>query len=220
MFPAQGDMKLLKLSKIITRLGALATVLMVAWGAFSIWKKSNTEAWKCEPATGQAERMTMQKELNDFRHYKSILTDRSKMWVTMELITKVAPDHSAIFLKDVNHIVDQVIVKKGRKIGLKKTWVINGFTDEAGLSYLESISTLASIKKVFNSVAAATGNEVFNADVKGRSVSIEMNNTSNTSYGRGGSNTVGNNSPLAFSINITQILPTTDEVAYAVGSGK
>lgn len=207
MYPSLGEMKLLRLGKIVKIFGAVAVLLLASWLSINIWKKTKTESWTCKPESQKLEIAGLQKKINTYSHYDNLFKDRSKAWVCMELVTKVAPVGVPVHLKSVNHEVDSSYTKGDKKIGLKKTWVITGFTNEQGLVYLESISTKIKIKEVFDTVAKLTDNSAYLTNIEGREILVDIQNSINRDLQRGSNE---NDWPLGFTMNIIQTLPAGD----------
>jgi hypothetical protein len=138
----------------------------------------------------------------------------------MELISRLTPADGSVILKDVKHRVDQKPEPKVKKLGLKKSWVVSGYTNDKGLRHLESISTREGIKKIFKAVANDTGAEAYLPDVGQRDITVQMMQRSNPTY-----NTVSPTNPsdrfrLAFTMTITQTFTAADDLALAAVKDK
>ncbi|MFK7910257.1 MAG: hypothetical protein AB8F34_06600 [Akkermansiaceae bacterium] len=215
MHPSREDMKLLSIGRKVKAVAALLLIGVLAYSGLSTWNKLRDPAWTYKKQDTQSSALALKTELKRYQHWNNMLIDRSKAWTSMELVSQLIPSDGSVILKDVKHRVDQKPEKKAKKYGFKKSWNINGFTNDKGQRYLETISTREGIKKVFKDAAIASGSQAYLPDVGQRDITVKMVQRSNPTY-----NTVSPAKPsdryrLAFTMTITQTFNAVDELALA-----
>ena len=115
-----------------------------------------------KPEDAAAANVMLQKEVQNFDHWDNLLKERSKAWVSMELLTQVVPEDSSVILTEASHTSTQETLQRGaRRVGLKKEWIISGYASDAGMTYLRNLSSQQGIEKLFTEVANATGNSAY-----------------------------------------------------------
>jgi hypothetical protein len=154
-------------------------------------------------------------KLNQHRQLDSLLQDRSKAWVSMELVQRLVPIDGSVILKDVNHYVAQKPEVGKRKYGMQKEWVINGFATAKGLPQIKAFGDRDGIKKIFNEVAIVTGNEAYLTNIDKRDVTVSFKQKANPLFNKIGQGGLGVSMPHAFNLTITQSFRASDSLAIA-----
>lgn len=213
LYPSQEDMKLLKLVRRLKWAAAFVLLGVLGYAGYSSWSKVKSPAWTHKKQNNQATALTLKTELKRHEHWNNLLMDRSKAWMSMELVARLTPSDGSVILKDVKHRVDQKIESKEKKYGFRKEWVINGFMNEKGLPHLEKYSTREGINRLFREVAEVTGSHAYIPDVGNRDVTVNLTQRSNPTY-----NTVNPQRPsdryrLAFTMTISQTFTGKDDLA-------
>lgn len=213
MYPAQEDMNLLKRGRKVKCVAALLCLLVLGYAGFTSWEKTNSRAWTYEPQNTEVTALQLKEEIKRHEHWNSILMDRSKAWSSMELISRLTPADGSVILKDVKHRVDKKLAPKAKKYGLQKSWVVNGYTNDTGLSYLENISTRDGIKEIFKTVADETGSRAYLPNIGQRDITVQMTQRLNPTYNIISSTKASDRFRLVFTMTITQTFTSTDELA-------
>ena len=215
MFPGRNDMKLLKISRLAKLAAIILLTGVLAYAGLTITSKTRSEAWNFKAQKNQASAITLRTELKRYEHWNNLLQDRSKAWVSMELIARLTPPDGSVILKDVKHNVNQRREQKGNKIGFAKEWAVSGFSNEKGLEHLESLSTRDGVKSLFRDVAMATGNAAYIPDVNQRDVTVSLRQRPNPNYNTVTPKNPGDMYRRAFTMTISQKFSGQDEMAIA-----
>lgn len=211
--PAQKDMKLLKLGRRLKALAAVALCGVLLYSGFNVWKKMSSPAWVHQPKNSVAITAGINQKIQQYNHWESLLKDRSKAWVSMELITRIAPDNGSAILSGVNHRVKQKPEQKVRKYGFQKEWVIRGFANDAGLKHLSEISTREGMKKIFAEVALATGNSAYLTNSSERDLTVKFTQKINQNFNSINPQNLGDNLKYSFNMVILQTFSSVDDLA-------
>ncbi len=218
MFPDLEDMKLLKISRLAKLAAVILLTGVLAYAGYSVSSKTSSEAWSYKAQKKQASAITLRTELKRYEHWNNLLKDRSKAWVSMELIARLSPPDGSVILKDVKHQVNQRHDPKTNKVGFDKEWTISGFSNDKGLEHLESLSTRDGVKKLFRDVAMATGNAAYIPDVSQRDVTVSLRQRPNPGYNTVAPRKPGDMFRRAFTMTISQKFSGQDEMAIAGGN--
>lgn len=213
--PDAQDMKLLKAGRLVKKAAAVVLVGFLLYSGFNIWRKISSDAWTYKKQNTQATVKALNERLQRYDHWNNLLKDRSKAWVSMELVSQLVPADGSVILRDVRHQVTPVNEKNSPNKGFKKEWTINGFSDDKGLAYLEAASTRDGIKKIFKNVAELTGNEAYLPDVGQRDVTINFVQKGNTGHSSVDSRGLGAQMPYSFKMVITQSFGAKDTMSIA-----
>ena len=215
MYPGQADMKLLRIGKRVKKIAALLLIGVLGYCAFSVLNKMKSEAWNHKSQNLAAQNMALTTELKRYEQWDNLLMDRSKAWVSMELIARLTPSNDTVILKDVRHTVEQKYNKQSSKIGLTKNWIINGFASDRGIAHLEQFSTRDGIKKLFLDVARETENSAYVPDIHKRDLTVSLKQRPNSSYNAINPRKPGDTLRKAFTISISQSMTGDDKMALA-----
>lgn len=216
MFPSEGDMKLLRIGRKVKLAAAVVVLGIVFYSGVSGLSKIQSSAWHHKAENTVATALQLNTSIKRYEHWKKLLKDRSKAWVSMELIARLAPADGSVMLKDVKHKVSQKTASAVNDVGLVKSWVINGYANEKGLLHLEGLSTREGVKKLFNEVAGATGNQAYLPDVGQRDITVNLKQRPNPTYNSVNPSSRGDVYRLAFTLTISQSIPGEDEMALSI----
>ncbi|MCP5538314.1 MAG: hypothetical protein H7A51_19035 [Akkermansiaceae bacterium] len=215
MFPAESDMRLLKIGRRAKMVAVLVLGGILAYAGVSISGKVKSDAWSHKSVNSATSAIALTAELKRYEHWDNLLMDRSKAWVSMELVARLTPTDGSVVLKDVNHRVIPKPGINGQKTGFTKEWVINGYGSDKGVEYLERFSTRDGIKKLFKEVARKTGNEAYLPDVSKRDVTVNLKQRPNPTYNTINPQNPGDMFRRAFTITISQTFSGEDKLAIA-----
>ncbi len=215
MFPSASDMNFLRISRKVKKIAALLLLGFVVFAGISTWRKMSSEAWGFKASSNKATASALGVKLNQHRQLDSLLQDRSKAWVSMELVQRLVPIDGSVILKDVNHYVAQKPEVGKRKYGMQKEWVINGFATAKGLPQIKAFGDRDGIKKIFNEVAIVTGNEAYLTNIDKRDVTVSFKQKANPLFNKIGQGGLGVSMPHAFNLTITQSFRASDSLAIA-----
>lgn len=219
MYPGQADMKLLKIGKRSKKIAALILIGIISHSALSTLSKLKSEAWFHKPQDFAATNMALTAELSRYQRWDNLLMDRSKAWVSMELIARLTPGDGSVILENVKHVAAQKQNKSSARIGLAKEWVIRGYASDKGIEFLEQFSTRDGIKKLFMDVARETENSAYNPDINKRDLTVSLQQRPNPSYNAINPKKPGDTLRKSFTISISQTITGEDQMAIAAVKG-
>jgi len=215
MNPGQQDMKLLKLGRRMKMVAALLLGAVVLYSGFNVWNKMSSPEWLYKPKNSAATAAMLSKQIQQYDHWENLLKERSKAWVSMELLTRMVPEDGSVILSGVTHSVTQKPEQGAKKLGFQKEWVVKGLTNEAGLKHLSALSTREGVKKLFSDVAAATGNSAYLPDAGKRDITVTLKQKNNNRFNTVGSRSPGDTLKYSFTMVITQTFGGGDDMAIA-----
>lgn len=215
MHPGQADMKLLKIGKRLKKAAAVILLGILGYSGVSISSKIKSDAWSHKAEKSNTNNVELVAELKKYDRWNNLLMDRSKAWVSMELISQLTPSDGTIILDDVKHSVVINRNTKNEKTGFTKNWIIKGYGKDRGIEYLEKFSTRDGIKKVFMNVARETQNNAYLPDTYKRDLTVSLRQRQNPTYNSINPQKPGDTFPRAFAMTISQTITDDDEMALA-----
>jgi len=212
--PSAMAMRMLKISRWVKVVAVLALTALIVVVGMDVMKKVTSEMWLTKPNNDQARLVALQNQINEYTHWDALLKDRSKGWVSMELVSELVPDDGSILLTSVEHRATR---SKDQKSGmdLVKTWNVSGkMTVEQYQKLDEDYNKVNSekVKDIFRRVVKKTGDSSYDPDVKGRDLTVKFSRVS-SGGGRSRSSQGKEKLPITFKLIITQSYPKTDPVS-------
>jgi hypothetical protein len=223
IYPARSEMRLLRAIRLI-RVGIAACALLaLAWAIFGIFDVIRRPEWSYKPEEAQA----MQQRLAGLNiqnqrveHWDNLLEDRSKAWVSMEMLCRLFPEGSGVLVKKFNHTVRPDALPGQAKVGFVKQWIISGFARKEAVERLNNIDTKEGITSIFSEVARVTGSPAFRTDLVSRSLISSVHRQENGGYKPKLPEEMQDDDPFSylysFDLTITQRFDTTDPLAVIV----
>ncbi len=227
IYPTRAEMQLLRGLRL-GRLGlAVLTVLVLAWCALGIVNIVRSDAWTFDP--GQAN--VIKSRLNNLtterqksEHWDNLLEDRSKAWTSMELLSRLFPEHCGVLVKSFTHIVRADTAPGQAKIGFVKEWKITGLARDDAVDRLNTINTQEGITAQFSELARVTGTQAFNPAVRTRSLAVNIRTQENNTFKplpvEETFDTDESSYPFNFDLTITQRFEGTDPLAINVSRAR
>lgn len=211
--PDAGAMRLLRISRWMKMLGALFFISVLSYSGWGIWQHVMSDVWQYQPENTmatQAKAIALNTKLNDYKRWDNLLQDRSKAWVTLELLNRLIPEDESIVLTKVKHTYQRDAAQKNKKTGFTKVWTVRGVADGKGIHYLEDFDTRdgRKIKKLFEAVADSTGNDAYRPSIHERDIGIKLSRSNNKKRTPAGEKA----RPYAFTLTITQNFAPGDPV--------
>ena len=217
LLPSRTEMRILRFGSAALRLGAAAILLFVGWTAVRGIKIINDESWHQTGEVSREGNKILSSEIHRYEQWSSLLADRSKAWVSMELINQLFPDPESVILSEASHRVrPEVAQNKDPSAGVVKDWTISGFSNTDALNHLTVISTTEGMGKVFESIREQTGNESFRTDLGSRTLLVNLLTSENKRFkpliGRKPEERFAHN----FRLTITQRITAEDPIAIPI----
>ena len=220
IYPSRGEMKLLRAAKY-SRFGLVALVLLAAaWVGLSLLDMVRQPQWSFRTSDAQnlTNRLsTLGKERQRIQHWDNLLEDRSKAWVSLELLSRMFPEKSGFLVRSFRHNASPENVPGQTQVGFVKEWRINGLAREEALERLADLNTREGISAVFSDLAKLTGNQAFAADLPSRSLVVSVRTQENSGFKpvppEQASLTDESSYPYLFDLTITQRFEAADPMA-------
>ena len=217
LFPSRTEMRILRLGSAALRLGIAAVLLFLGWTGVRGLKIINDESWHQTGEVSREGNKVLSSEIRRYEQWSSLLADRSKAWVSMELVNKLFPDPESVILSEASHRVrPEVAQNKDTSAGVVKDWTISGFSDTDALNHLTVISTTEGMGKVFDSIHMQTGNESFRTDLGSRTLLVNLLTSENKRFkpliGKKPEERFAHN----FRLTITQRITAEDPIAIPI----
>ncbi|MGJ8725559.1 MAG: hypothetical protein ACSHYB_13455 [Roseibacillus sp.] len=214
LIPGAVDMKILRIGRILARVGVAACVLFGAFVAFTSFKKTSSPVWKDGEKASSAT-LALSNDLSKVRTTEKYLADRSKGWVTLELFSSLFPLDGSVKFESADHraSAEQASTAKLGTVGLVKKWTITGFAREEATANLVKLNTQAGMGEVFSTVRQTTGNSSFDLKKNTRSLLVNLDLSENSSFKSDAPKSSGSSYPYKFSLEITQRIEAGDPLA-------
>lgn len=214
LYPSQFDMKILRFGGLGLRAGAAVILLFLCWTGVRAFQVLSNPAWHHKPSmvSGDANQV-LSRTIARYEKWNDLLADRSKAWVTMELLNQLFPNPKSVVLSETNHTVRPEVLRDQQRASLVKEWVINGFVNDEALEHLTVINTREGISKIFNSVYRTTGDESLRTDLDSRNLMVNLVASENKRYNPESGTTVDSQFPFVFNLTVTQQISAEDPIA-------
>ncbi|MBK1830352.1 hypothetical protein JIN77_06425 [Verrucomicrobiaceae bacterium R5-34] len=213
--PSEADMKLLKLGRRLRTVAAMILGGVVLYTGFNIWTKIRSDAWMYKTKNTAATTAALGQQLKQYNHWENLLKDRSKGWVSMELISRIAPADGSVALSGVIHQVNLKPEPGAAQYGFQKSWTIDGYMNAKGMEHLSNIGTREGVKQLFTEVAEFTGNEAYLPDAGKRDVTVTFKRLNNPKFHPANPTKPEQRYPHAFKMTITQSFGSDDNMSVA-----
>lgn len=215
MYPSQMEMKALRFGGIGLRVGAVTLALFIGWTGLRAFQILRDEAWHLKESGGSTEgNRILAAQISRYEAWNSMLRDRSKAWVSMELMNQLFPNPNSVVLSEANHTVRPELTREQSNASVVKEWTINGLVNAEALDHLTAINTTEGMSKVFHSVYKLTGDESLRTDLPTRSLVVNLLASENKQYKPetdGGG--VETQFPFIFNLTVSQRISSEDPLA-------
>ncbi|WP_338685584.1 hypothetical protein [Haloferula helveola] len=219
-YPSRGEMKLLRASRYLRFALVAIAGLSFMWIGFAMLDMVRRPEWTFnESEAGVVARRieTLQVEKKRIQHWDNLLDDRSKAWVSMEMLARFFPEHSGFLVRTFNHTASPEVLPGQAKLGFVKQWRINGLAREESLEKLANLNTREGISAAFAEIARVTGNEAFRTDLPTRSIVVNVKTLENSGYQpmppEDSTMSMESSYPFIFDLTITQRFESDDPLA-------
>ena len=185
IYPTRAEMQLLRGLRL-ARLGmSVLGVLVLAWFALGMVDIVRSDAWTFNPdqaniIKSRLNNLTTERQKSE--HWDNLLDDRSKAWTSMELLSRLFPEHCGVLVKSFAHTVRAETAPGQAKIGFVKEWKITGFARDEAVDRLNTLNTQEGITLQFSEIARVTGNPAFNPAARTRSLAVNVRTQENNTF--------------------------------------
>ena len=218
LYPSQGDMKLLRMSRVAAIVMVLILLGLAALAISTVLRTTSDPSWSHDANLTKALQANLtksQKDATEFDHWENLLQERSKGWTSMEVLTRLFPENSGVKVENYKQTTRLDALVKGKKVGFTREWQIRGLATNDAAPLLNKLNGREGIGEIFTALHAATNNESFNMNVPGRNLIVSVERSRNTSYEKGPGIPAGDKRryPFTFSMKITQSFGADDPMA-------
>jgi hypothetical protein len=200
--------------------GLLFLIGLGAWLTFFVAAAFQGEALRVLPdiirgKRADFEQLTATREYLD--RWDKILTPRSQAWSAMDFILDLLPEGKDIVCDKIRYAMKQADMRGGATgsntaSGFSREWVIDGFCDDQGRTYIARLQEASAIKGVFASTAARLSDPGFAISGK-RTVKVVLREEANPQFANA---TPGAGLPYKFLLVVTQIISGDDPSALSI----
>lgn len=223
VYPNRSEMRLIR-NLAHARLGLFAAAaLIIVWLSIGIVDILRQEEWAFDAKQTNLIKGRLEKldaERKKIEHWDNLLEDRSKAWVSMELLSNLFPERCGVIVKGFTHTIRPEASPGKARIGLIKEWKITGFHRDEALDRLNTINTQEGIIRHFTEISRSTGNPAFNPIGANRSIAVNVRTQENNRYKASTTEEIfdadESSYPYAFDLTITQRFEATDPIAISV----
>ncbi len=229
MYPTQGDLRLLRLSKWFTLLLLLSVIATGAYGAFSLVKAMGSPSWELtndqvKQTEGKHKKLLEEKRQMDVTD--RLFKPRSRGWVTLEVLLQLFPEDSGVRLESFTYNAEAVRKKSsaskaqsGENVGINRTWKLKGVGKSQALQSLNNLNSQQGLNEFFNRVAMHSGDEALRPDAT-RQMTIALTQARNAQFNTQASPDLARDPslafPFSFEVTITQSIADTDRFALSL----
>ena len=214
--PGLLDMKILRIGRVVTRLGVAACVAFGAFAIFSSLKRTSSEEWKSNVAKDQKS-LKLTTQLKKLQKTEKLLGGRSKGWETMELYSRLFPLDGTIQFSSADYrVTAESNLKPNSKAvdqGFSRTWKVKGLAIDSANKTLGHINTEEGMKKVFDIVKEETGSNAMDMDQKTRNLTVNLDLTGNPEFNPAAPKGTKQSFAYTFSLDVTQRIEAGDPLA-------
>jgi hypothetical protein len=222
VYPSRNEMRLLSALRL-ARIGVAALALLgMAWLAFGVFSVIRRPEWafnESESKAVQQRLVNLTQEKQRFEHWNNLLEDRSKAWVSMEVLTRLFPAKSGILVKTFSSTTRPDTAPGQAKVGFIKEWIITGMARDEALSYLNTLNTREGISARFSEVAKVTGNSAYDPTPNTRTIVVNVKTLENSSFKLMPLEEIDDSDeatyPFTFNLTITQRFESEDPLAIS-----
>jgi len=221
--PTRVEMQLLRGLRLARMAFCVLTLTMLAWFALGIVNIIRSDAWAFDPnqagvIKNRLSNLTRERQKSE--HWDNLLADRSKAWTSMELLSRLFPEHCGVLLKSFAHTVRPESPPTQTKIGFVKEWRITGLAHDEAVDHLNTLNTQEGIAAQFSEVARVTSNSAYSPTARTRSLAINVRTQENSSFkplpAEETIDTDESTYPFIFDLTITQRFEGTDPLAINI----
>lgn len=185
VFPSRQGMKILRITDLLRALLFAATVGLLLWIGHGVYDKTKQQAWQFDENSSLQvkQRLTMlTKQKQKIEHWDNLLADRSKGWVTMEMLARFFPEKSGFLISSFDYTINLDRAEGKQSIGYVRQWDISGYVQPDALRTLTKLNTREGIQAAFDKVAKATGSEAYATGLPTRSLVVNIRTVENSKY--------------------------------------
>ena len=219
--PDSADMKILRVGRLATRVGLVASLALGGVLALSAFTKMRSPDWEVT-ASVKNEVAKYNQNLEKARLTEQMLGARSKAWVSMELFSRLFPLDGSVQFSSSSHEVVPNSAGRGNQqssgaLGMVKEWRILGYANEQGTKSLTKLESVAEMEKVFEATKEATASNVMQVLGNNRSLTVKLDLSVNSNYSEGALERSPESFPYEFILHITQRIENADPLAIPTG---
>jgi hypothetical protein len=153
-------------------------------------------------------------------HWNNLLADRSKAWVAMELLARLASKDRGLLIRSSTHTAKPDSASGVGRVGMIREWKISGFARDEAVQFLNQLNTRDGTDAFFAEIAQSTENGSYRPRYGNRNITMNMRTNENSSFKLESLEqaliTDESSYPFTFDLTITQRFESTDPMAINV----
>lgn len=214
LYPSQLEMKALRFGGLGLRVGAAALAVFLGLTGVRAFTILRDEAWY--PSGDKVSRegnQILASQIQRYEQWNSYLADRSKAWVSMELMNQLFPNPDSVVLSEAGHTVRPEVIREQANASVVKEWTISGLVNDEALEHLTVINTTEGMSKVFDAVYKLTGDESLRTDLPSRTLVVNLLASENKRYAPETGTQPEQKFPFMFNLTVSQRISSEDPIA-------
>jgi hypothetical protein len=229
-YPSLSDFRLMRLSKWAFRMMGLTLLMVLGYGAHTLFQAMNHPSWKLTTEEIDKAKETHARlllETQQIAQTKFLMLPRSRGWVNLEFLYHLFPEDSGVRLEKYSYLLESdKTVKPAVKgdsaanIALLRTWSFKGLVKSKGMEVLSNLNSQRGLTAFFEKVAKMTGDKSYEPDST-RLLTVTLTQSRNPRYDSQAtaSDAVRDpvlSFPFAFEATITQKISDKDTFALPI----
>lgn len=193
LYPTRRDLNLLRISRWLVSLLALALLGTGGYGTWSLLSAMKHPSWHLTPEEverAKGRNATLLVEQKQINLVEKLMQPRSRGWVAMEFLLQLFPEDSGVRVDSYNYVMDTVRsatrAPRGKAAepefsGLTRSWQIKGLVKPKAMELLSSINSQRGVSAFFEKLAGETGDESYRPDPD-RPITVTLTQGRNARY--------------------------------------
>lgn len=229
LYPSIQDLRLLRLSSVLTMLLAAAFIGLGGYGGYSLFKATSHPSWNLTPLQLKRTEAAQAKLLLEKRQIEitnRLLMPRSRGWTTLEFLMQMFPEDSGVRLDSFDYGmeasragVSAVKGKPAESVGMTRTWSVKGLAKPQAMELLSTLNSQRGLSALFDRMAKATADASYAPDPS-RQVTVTLTQGRNPRFAADAATSTSpaaqdpsSTFPFRFEATITQALSDKDALA-------
>jgi hypothetical protein len=223
IYPTYKEMRLLKRLRRSRIAFVVVLLALLGYLANGIWGIMRKEEWKFDPSQAKLSKVQVTKlteEQQRVYHWNNVLEDRSKAWISMEVLARLASENRGLLIRNFSHIAKPDSASGVARVGMVREWRISGFARDESTQFLNHLNTREGAEAFFKEIADATDNSSYRPGQANRNITLNLRTVENGTFKpeTTGQSPLTDEStyPYTFDMTITQRFESSDPMALNV----
>jgi hypothetical protein len=225
IYPAHAEMRLLKVirrSRVALVLVALAILGYLVNDIIKVVRKPEWLFNESQAKLSKVQVSKLTQEQQRVYHWNNMLEDRSKGWIAMEVLARLASEKRGLLIRNFSHTAKPDSASGQSRVGIIREWRISGFARDESIQFLNHLNTREGAEAFFKEIADATENSSYRPSQGNRNITLNLRTLENSTFKLESLTqsllTDESSYPFTFDMTITQRFESTDPMALNVTS--